>query len=229
MHKNILIVGASTGIGEEMTKLFALNNANTVLAISRNVESNTDFEKLDNVICKNLDLESTNLKTDLHRFLDSFQSIDFVVFNAGKLINKPFLELSEEEILSSYKVNVLSAFNVFQVVIPKMKNPNSHVVTVSSMGAFQGSVKFSGLSSYSSSKAALTNLTEMLAEEFKDSNISFNCLCLGAAQTNMLEQAFPGYQAPVSASKMAEYIVDFTLNANQWLNGKIIPVSLSTP
>jgi len=229
MHKNILIVGASTGIGEELTKLFALNNANTVLAISRNVESNTDFEKLDNVICKNIDLESTNLKTDLHQFLDSFQSIDFVVFNAGKLINKPFLELSEEEILSSYKVNVLSAFNVFQVVIPKMNNPNSHVVTVSSMGAFQGSVKFSGLSSYSSSKAALTNLTEMLAEEFKDSNISFNCLCLGAAQTNMLEQAFPGYQAPVSASKMAEYIVDFTLNANQWLNGKIIPVSLSTP
>jgi NAD(P)-dependent dehydrogenase (short-subunit alcohol dehydrogenase family) len=229
MHKNILIVGASTGIGEEMTKLFALNKANTVLAISRNVESNTDFEKLDNVICKNIDLESTNLKTDLHQFLDSFQSIDFVVFNAGKLINKPFLELAEEEIVSSYKVNVLSAFSVFQVVIPKMKNPNSHVVTISSMGAFQGSVKFSGLSSYSSSKAALTNLTEMLAEEFKDSNIRFNCLCLGAAQTTMLEQAFPGYQAPVSASKMAEFIVDFTLKANQWLNGKIIPVSLSTP
>jgi short-subunit dehydrogenase len=229
MHKNILIVGASTGIGEEMTKLFALNKANTILAISRNVESNPDFENLDNVICKNIDLESTNLKTDLHQFLDSFQSIDLVVFNAGKLINKPFLELSEEEIVSSYKVNVLSAFSVFQVVLPKMKNPNSHVVTISSMGAFQGSVKFSGLSSYSSSKAALTNLTEMLAEEFKDSNVSFNCLCLGAAQTNMLEQAFPGYQAPVSAEKMAEYIVDFTLNANQWLNGKIIPVSLSTP
>ena len=229
MHKNILIVGASTGIGEEMTKLFALNKANTILAISRNVESNTDFEKLDNVIGKNIDLESTNLKTVLHQFLDSFQSIDFVVFNAGKLINKSFLELSEEEIVSSYKVNVLSAFSVFKVVLPKMKNPNSHVVTISSMGAFQGSVKFSGLSSYSSSKAALTNLTEMLAEEFKDSNVSFNCLCLGAAQTNMLEQAFPGYQAPVSAEKMAEYIVDFTLNAHQWLNGKIIPVSLSTP
>ena len=229
MHKNILIVGASTGIGEEMTKLFAANKQNTVLAISRNVESNADLEKLDNVICKNIDLESTNLKKYLHQFLDSFQSIDYVVFNAGKLINKPFLELTEEEILSSYKVNALSAFNVFQVVIPKMKNPNSHLVTISSMGAFQGSVKFSGLSSYSSSKAALTNLTEMLAEEFKSSNISFNSLCLGAAQTTMLEQAFPGYQAPVSASKMAEFIVDFTLKANQWLNGKIIPVSLSTP
>ncbi len=229
MHKNILIIGASTGIGFEMTKLFALNKENTVIAISRNSESITDFENLDNVISKNIDLASLSLKTDLEQFLNSFPTIDYVVFNAGKLINKPFLELTEQEILASYNINVLSAFSVFQVVLPKMKNPNSHVVTISSMGAFQGSVKFSGLSSYSSSKAALTNLTEMLAEEFKDSNVKFNCLCLGAAQTKMLEQAFPGYQAPVSAEKMAEYIVDFTLKAHQWLNGKIIPVSLSTP
>jgi 3-oxoacyl-[acyl-carrier protein] reductase len=229
MHKNILIIGASTGIGFEMTKLFALNKENTVLAISRNSESITDFENLDNVVCKNIDLASLSLKTDLEQFLNSFPTIDYVVFNAGKLINKPFLELTEHEILATYNINVLSAFNVFQVVLPKMKNPNSHVVTISSMGAFQGSVKFSGLSSYSSSKAALTNLTEMLAEEFKDSNVKFNCLCLGAAQTKMLEKAFPGYQAPVSAEKMAEYIVDFTLKAHQWLNGKIIPVSLSTP
>ncbi len=229
MHKNILIIGASTGIGFEMTKLFALNKENTVIAISRNSESITDFENLDNVISKNIDLASLSLKTDLEQFLNSFPTFDYVVFNAGKLINKPFLELTEQEILASYNINVLSAFSVFQVVLPKMKNPNSHVVTISSMGAFQGSVKFSGLSSYSSSKAALANLTEMLAEEYKDSNVKFNCLCLGAAQTKMLEKAFPGYKAPISAEKMAEYIVDFTLKAHQWLNGKIIPVSLSTP
>ena len=229
MHKNILIIGASTGIGFEMTKLFALNKENTVIAISRNSESITDFENLDNVISKNIDLASLSLKTDLEQFLNSFPTIDYVVFNAGKLINKPFLELTEQEILASYNINVLSAFSVFQVVLPKMKNPNSHVVTISSMGAFQGSVKFSGLSSYSYSKAALANLTEMLAEEYKDSNVKFNCLCLGAAQTKMLEKAFPGYKAPISAEKMAEYIVDFTLKTHQWLNGKIIPVSLSTP
>ena len=229
MHKNILIIGASTGIGFEMTKLFALNKENTVIAISRNSESITDFENLDNVISKNIDLASLSLKTDLEQFLNSFPTFDYVVFNAGKLINKPFLELTEQEILASYNINVLSAFSVFQVVLPKMKNPNSHVVTISSMGAFQGSVKFSGLSSYSSSKAALANLTEMLAEEYKDSNVKFNCLCLGAAQTKMLEKAFPGYKAPISAEKMAEYIVDFTLKTHQWLNGKIIPVSLSTP
>jgi hypothetical protein len=56
-----------------------------------------------------------------------------------------------------------------------------------------------------------------------------NCLCLGAAQTEMLEAAFPGYQAPVSAAEMAEFIGDFALNGSRWMNGKILPVSLSTP
>jgi len=229
MPKKILIVGASTGIGKELTKLFAVNKANTIYAVSRNAESVSDFEMLENVICKNIDLESMLLKSELVHILKEVDEIDYLVFNAGKLVNKSFLDLTESDVLESYKVNVLSAFSVFQAVIPKMKSDKAHVVSISSMGAFQGSVKFAGLSSYSSSKAALTNLTEMLAEEFKDSNISFNCLCLGAAQTDMLAKAFPGYEAPVSAAKMAEFIADFTLKANQWLNGKIIPVSLSTP
>ena len=114
-----------------------------------------------------------------------------------------------------------------QAAIPKMKN--AHIVNISSMGGFQGSVKFAGLSAYSTSKAALCSFTELFAEEYKESQIKMNCLCLGAAQTEMLEEAFPGYEAPVSAEKMAEYIVNFALNADQWINGKIIPVSLSTP
>src|SRR5690606_26363056 len=109
------------------------------------------------------------------------------------------------------------------------KMEKAHIVNISSMGGFQGSVKFAGLSAYSTSKAAVCSFTELFAEEYKDTNIKMNCLCLGAAQTEMLEEAFPGYQAPVSAEKMAEYIVNFALTADQWINGKIIPVSLSTP
>jgi NAD(P)-dependent dehydrogenase (short-subunit alcohol dehydrogenase family) len=97
------------------------------------------------------------------------------------------------------------------------------------MGGFQGTVKFAGLTAYSTSKAALCSFTELFAEEYKESTIKMNCLCLGAAQTEMLEEAFPGYQAPVSAEKMAEFIADFALKGHQWMNGKIIPVSLSTP
>jgi NAD(P)-dependent dehydrogenase (short-subunit alcohol dehydrogenase family) len=105
----------------------------------------------------------------------------------------------------------------------------THIVNISSIGGFQGSVKFPGLSAYSSSKAALVCLTECLAEEFKDKNIAFNCLALGAVQTDMLNEAFPGYKAPVSASSMASFVTDFVLKAHHFMNGKIIPVSLSTP
>lgn len=116
-----------------------------------------------------------------------------------------------------------------QSVVPKMLQHGGHIVNISSMGGFQGSVKFSGLSAYSTSKAALVSFTELFAEEFKESKIKMNCLCLGAVQTEMLTQAFPGYEAPIKADEMAEYICDFAQHAQRFMNGKIIPVSLSTP
>ena len=97
------------------------------------------------------------------------------------------------------------------------------------MGGFQGSTKFAGLSAYSSSKSALSGLTECLAEELKDRNIAVNCLALGAVQTEMLGKAFPGYKAPLSAAKMAEFICEFALTGQLFFNGKIIPVSSTTP
>jgi NAD(P)-dependent dehydrogenase (short-subunit alcohol dehydrogenase family) len=97
------------------------------------------------------------------------------------------------------------------------------------MGGFQGSVKFSGLTAYSSSKFAIAGLTELLAEEFKNENISFNCLAIGAAQTKMLEKAFPGYQAPVSGKEMADFIFNFATQQSKFINGKVIPVSVTTP
>jgi NAD(P)-dependent dehydrogenase (short-subunit alcohol dehydrogenase family) len=75
----------------------------------------------------------------------------------------------------------------------------------------------------------LACLTECLAEEFKEKNIAFNCLALGAVQTEMLVEAFPGYKAPLTAEEMAEFIMSFSLDGQKYLNGKIIPVSMSTP
>ena len=135
-----------------------------------------------------------------------------------RAVNKPFLELTLADQEYVYKVNVFSVMSLIQRLLPMMdENSRSHIVNISSMGGFQGSAKFAGLSAYSSSKAALACLTECLAEEFKDKNISFNCLALGAVQTEMLNEAFPGYQAPVSAPEMASYISDFVLNtATVW-------------
>ena len=158
----------------------------------------------------------------------SFKSIDVLINNAGSLINKPFLEISSSDFEAVFKVNVFAVASLTRLMLPMM-NAKGHVLNITSMGGVQGSAKFPGLSAYSSSKGALVILTELLAEEFKDSGPSFNALALGAVQTEMLEEAFPGYKAPVSAVQMAEYIIDFALKGHQFYNGKVLPISSSTP
>jgi short-subunit dehydrogenase len=229
MHKTIVVVGASRGIGKAIVENLAQNSNYSILALSRNLKGMESLTKFENVQTIAFDLDSQNVRAEAEKIFTSLEKIDILINNAGKLVSKSFLELSKKEIESCYQVNVIGVIETVQAVVPKMIKNGGHIVNISSMGGFQGSVKFTGLTAYSTSKAAVCSFTELFSEEYKDSKITMNCLCLGAAQTEMLEEAFPGYEAPVSAEKMAEYISDFTLNANQWISGKIIPVSLSTP
>lgn len=228
MSKTIVVVGASRGIGKSIVDQFANHADFKILALSRNIDKmQKSFGNYSNVMCYELDLNSTSVRAQCESIFTNLESIDILINNAGVLVNKPFLELNREDIETCYSVNVMSVMETVQAAVPKMSK--AHIVNISSIGGFQGSVKFPGLTAYSTSKAAVCSFTELFAEEYKDTSIKMNCLCLGAAQTEMLEEAFPGYEAPVSAEKMAEYITDFALNADQWMNGKIIPVSLSTP
>jgi 3-oxoacyl-[acyl-carrier protein] reductase len=154
--------------------------------------------------------------------------VDILINNAGTLLNKPFAKTSMDDFETVYKTNVFGVAEMTRVVIPFMKN-DSHVVTISSMGGVQGSMKFPGLAAYSSSKGAVITLTELLAEEYKEQGISFNVLALGAVQTEMLAEAFPGYEAPTTAMEMANYIYEFALTGNKYYNGKMLQVSSSTP
>lgn len=227
--KTIVIVGASRGIGKALVENLATNPNHTIIALSRNMEVMHGFSHFKNVRSYAYDLESSTLRQQAEDIFAEYTHIDVLINNAGKLVNKPFTELSSTDISSCYQVNVIGVMQTVQAALPKMLEQGGHIVNISSMGGFQGSVKFAGLAAYSTSKAAVASFTELFAEEYKDSNVKMNCLCLGAAQTEMLEEAFPGYIAPVSAEKMAEFIADFALKGNQWMNGKIIPVSLSTP
>jgi len=229
MFKTIVIVGASRGIGKELVLRFSQDTNNRVIAMSRNGEKlKQNFSGISNVKCLEIDLNSADLSARVKSQYYDFTKIDVLVNNAGYLVNKPFQEITSEDFTTSYQINVIGVMQTVQALLPKM-NHGAHIVNISSMGGFQGSVKFPGLTAYSTSKAALCSFTELFAEEHKDSFIKMNCLCLGAVRTEMLEEAFPGYEVPMTASKMAEYIVDFSLNAHQWMNGKIIPLSLTTP
>lgn len=227
MNKNIIITGTSRGIGFELVKLFSQEGYN-VLALSRNAKPVHDL-KLENVTSLSFDLS----KSEDYKLVESFiknewEQVDVLINNAGTLLNKPFPDTSLEDFEQVYKINVFGVAEMTRVVLPFMKK-DGHVVTISSMGGVQGSLKFPGLAAYSSSKAAVITLTELLAEEYKESGPSFNVLALGAVQTEMLEEAFPGYQAPTTALEMAQYIFDFSLNGNKYYNGKMLQVSNSTP
>lgn len=226
--KNIIITGASRGIGAELATI--LSQGNKVLLLARNSDGLKSLRsKFPTLIIEPIDLAEKGLKERLEKIISShFSHVDVLINNAGTLVNKPVLEITRDDIEQTFAVNVFALIEVCQTVIPFMKS-GSHIVNIGSMGGFQGSVKFSGLSVYSSSKSAVAGFSECLAEELKDQKISVNCLALGAAQTEMLSDAFPGYQAPVTANQMAQFIADFSLSANQWINGKTIPVSLSTP
>lgn len=224
---NVLITGCSRGIGYEMAILFA-DAGHQVLALSRNEKPIASLGHK-NIFTFSFDITNFNSLNEVSQFLeDTWKSVDILINNAGMLVNEPFLSTSTEMFEAVYRVNVIGLAALTKIVIPWMPK-NGHVVTISSMGGVQGSAKFPGLSAYSSSKGAVITLTELWAEEFKETGPSFNVLALGAVQTEMLEEAFPGYEAPISALEMANYIMDFALTGQTLYNGKLLQVSNSTP
>ncbi|SDL48677.1 Short-chain dehydrogenase [Salinimicrobium catena] len=225
--KKIVITGTSRGIGLELVKILA-GAGHSVLALSRNDEpvKTLKLEKVQSLSC---DLGVENDLEKASEFVaKEWEEVDILIHNAGAIVNKPFEEITSKEFEEVYKTNVFGVAALTQKMLPFMKK-EGHVVTVSSMGGVQGSMKFPGLSAYSSSKGAVITLTELLAEEYKENGPSFNVLALGAVQTEMLAEAFPGYEAPVKPAEMAQYIADFALTGNKYFNGKLLQVSNSTP
>lgn len=228
--KNIIITGASRGIGYELAKQH-LALGNRVLTISRNenkLAELKDFAQEGQYEFLGLDLSNFEEISKVLEAVSTWEKVDILYNNAGLCINKPFAEMQEEDLLRSWQVNFMAPYRLIQVLLPKF-DQTSHVVNVSTMGAVQGSVKFPGLSVYSSSKSATVNLTELLAEELKENGPRINAVALGAVQTEMLEEAFPGYIAPTQPDEMAAYLVDFGLNGWKYFNGKTQQASISTP
>lgn len=221
----ILITGASKGVGLEVTKQLCYHH--NIIAISR---SDILFSH-QNLICIKGDInDNKTIEKCWQTIYQNFSKLDVIINNAGVLINKPFENIRQEELQMIYSTNVFAPFNLIQKMLPLLKKSESaHIVNITSMGGVIGTQKFSGLSAYSSSKGALSILTECLAEELKDFNIKCNALALGAVQTEMLSNAFPDYKAPISAKDIAEFIAWFSLNGHKFFNGKILPVALSTP
>jgi NAD(P)-dependent dehydrogenase (short-subunit alcohol dehydrogenase family) len=228
---NIIVNGGTRGIGKEVVLYLAQDNRNQILATGRDEKALKSLStRFKNVHTLSLDLSVFD--TQIESFRDAayshFKRVDILINMAGLLFAKEFMDIENNEARLMMETNFFGPASVIRIVKPLMSK-GSHIVNISSMGGFQGSAKYKGLSYYSASKAALACLSECMAAEFIESGISVNCLALGAVQTEMLEEAFPGYKAPVDAKNMAEFISDFALKGHKFINGKIIPVAVNNP
>ena len=225
MKKTIVVTGASKGIGFELVR-FLVSQGHVVYALSRDIKALVASEKLHPI---SLDLTDEESIIKFAEQLNSNQiSIDALINNAGSLINQSFSTTTKNDFEAIYRVNVFGLASITRLLLPLISS-KGHVVNISSMGGIGGSSKFSGLSAYSSSKGAVNILTELLAEEYKETGPFFNGLALGAVQTEMLAKAFPGFKAPLSPGEIAPYIAQFALTGQQFYNGKVLPISSSTP
>lgn len=233
---NILITGASRGIG-----------ASTAKSLARKIDKGfffllaRDAEKLNQVALDVIDLNKNIVPVPISIDLSCFDpnkvndiisgytdTIDAVINNAALLIKKSFFDFTEKELIKIYSSNVISIFQISKlskVYLLNSKEPR--IINISSVGGLERTNKFAGLSAYSSSKAAVTILTECMAKELKDFGIKVNCLAFGAVQTDMLEDAFPNYTAPISPNSLAEYVSDFCLFGHNFHSGCIISVSFN--
>lgn len=232
---NIILTGASSGVGFEAALEFTLRKEHKVVCLARSADKLRkllEIAKGINPDCTLLPVEFDIVNDDYNALIPFLKQqlghVDILINNAGALVNKSFQETTAQDFAEMLQTNVLGHFNMIKNVLPLMQS-GGHIVNIGSMGGFQGSVKFPGLAAYSSSKAALHTLTECLAYELADTGIKVNCLALGSAQTEMLEKAFPGYQSPVMAFEMGKYIADFARTGHKFFNGKIIPVAVTTP
>ncbi len=234
---NIIITGASSGIGFEAVLDLTANKENNVIAIARSADKLRKLHEIASSLNHDggklypaqFDIVYDNYTDSLIPFIQSkFKEVDILVNNAGQLINRPFLETTTEDFATMLQANLLGHVNMIKHIVPLLKN-GGHIVNVSSMGGFQGASKFPGLSAYSASKGALATLTECLAEELKEKGIKVNCLALGSSQTEMFETAFPGVEAGTLAFEMGRYLAEFAQNGHKYYNGKILPVSNTTP
>lgn len=230
MSKIILVTGASRGIGYE-TALSLASEGHTVIATARSENKLTvlaDQASSGKIIPVAADL---TVNKDIQKLADAASdlgTLDGLINNAGAVHREDFMDTDVEVFQKLIDVNVFGIVRLTKA-LKKYLPKGSHILNISSMSGYQGSLKFGGLSAYGAAKAAVVGLSEVLSAEFTEDDIAVNCLCIGAVQTEMLAEAFPGFDAPVSPEQMGSYIANFILTGHQFYNGKVLPVALNDP
>ena len=183
-NKNILITGASGGIGKNLVKKFVSLGGNVI-------GTGTKTEKLDllkkeypKIKVKKFDISE---HSRIVEFIDNVElelgSLDILINNAGMNMDNLSLRMKDEEWKKVIDVNLTSTFLLAKSAIKKMlKNKFGRIVNITSIVGHTGNL---GQANYAASKSGIIGMSKSLAIEYAKKNITINCVSPGFIQTSM--------------------------------------------
>ena len=189
--KNIIITGASRGIGKGIAEVFAQHGANVAFTYhSSDEKAKALAEELSANGCKvkgyksdASDFEAAQQLADA--VMEEFGSIDVVVNNAGITKDNLLMRMSEEDFDRVMKVNLKSVFNLTKAVMrPMLKQRKGSIINMSSVVGVKGNA---GQANYAASKSAIIGFTKSVALELGSRNIRCNAIAPGFIETEMTE------------------------------------------
>ncbi|MCX6181619.1 MAG: SDR family NAD(P)-dependent oxidoreductase, partial [Bacteroidetes bacterium] len=148
---NVVVTGASNGIGYEVVKEFVKQKASKIYVISRNADKlnylKEECKSIGSAEFVVLPMDLSDFNTDKLKVAIGEKAIDILINNAGSLVNAPFQEITSKQLEEVYKTNVFAPFLISQALIPNLRQSKiAHIVNIGSIGGVQGSSKFPGLS-----------------------------------------------------------------------------------
>ena len=190
--KNVIITGASRGIGKGILELFVKNGANVAFSYigdsdqAKSIEA--DFSNHKQKVVSYMS-DASNFKQSqklVDDVLNDFGSIDVLVNNAGITIDNLLMRMSEEDFQRVIDVNLKSVFNTTKAILRTMlKQRSGSIINMSSVVGVKGNA---GQSNYSASKAGMIGFTKSMALELGSRNIRCNCIAPGFIETEMTEK-----------------------------------------
>ena len=235
--KNILITGASSGIGEasaiECDKYGA-----TLLLLGRDEKRlNNTLKKLSNNGHRKLSVDLTNfenLANDLNIFLEDIDSIDGIINSAGITSTIPFKIFKTNQLEEILKINVIASFYLTKLLLPKFNNQGGSIIFISSIMANLGE---KAKSMYSMSKGAVSAGARSLSVEYSSKNIRVNTIAPGIVNTPMIKNStykqnnelyaktlekYPlGFGEPSDIANVCVFLIS---DASKWITGTEIVV-----
>jgi|MGYP001238399365 3-oxoacyl-[acyl-carrier protein] reductase len=234
-NKNIIVTGATGGIGNSIIKKLSAAGAN-ILASGTRIEKLEELKKnFENIKILKFDISQSE---KIEEFIENATkelggSLDCIVNNAGVTKDNLAIRMSLDEWQKVININLTSTFLMSKFAIKKMlKNKSGKIVNITSVVAHTGNL---GQANYTASKAGIIAMSKSLATEYAKKNINVNCISPGFIQTAMTDKIDEKFKeiiiSKIPSARLGEpddianAVLFLSSNQSSYINGETLHVN----